>query len=179
MKIIPTLNFQFIKEVEKRKLDDYEKQLKEKVDKVVIDDILKERKRIEDELNMLIEELGNSKISESNDRNILNNIKNNENKISQISVYKNTPFILNRKSVNYIPNIMKLELKNCMFIIVTMINRIVEINNLKEVADSEDDVLKLIKKTSIKAEDCKEKRLKEINEITKVLCYFLLQIGSN
>lgn len=60
-----------------------------------------------------------------------------------------------------------------------MINRIVEINNLKEVADSEDDVLKLIKKTSIKAEDCKEKRLKEINEITKVLCYFLLQIGSN
>lgn len=53
----------------------------------MIKEIVSQKERIVNELNSLLDEIEKSNVTESDDRNIMNNFKNNENKLSQISVY--------------------------------------------------------------------------------------------
>lgn len=61
------------------------KKLSENTD--IIKEIISQKERIEKDLNCLLDDLETSNISELDDRNLMNNFKNNENKISQISVF--------------------------------------------------------------------------------------------
>lgn len=53
----------------------------------MIKEIVSQKERIVNELNSLLDEIEKSNVTESDDRNLMNNFKNNENKLSQISVY--------------------------------------------------------------------------------------------
>lgn len=53
----------------------------------MIKEIVSQKERIVNELNSLLDEIEKANVTESDDRNIMNNFKNNENKLPQISVY--------------------------------------------------------------------------------------------
>lgn len=172
LKIISPLAYELSKPIEQKKLDEYELQLKD-INKLsdntdMIKEIVSQKERIVNELNSLLDEIEKSNVTESDDRNLMNNFKNNENKLPQISVYIFFPNYHEQEICSLYTKCHKMRVKRLYILVYLFIYRITEVYNLKYVCHSEEDAINKLKETKDKEEDYVSMKLKVINDLIKV-----------